>query len=263
MAQLTEHVSYEAAEGIAHVRLTRADVRNVLSDQVARGLVAAMAEVARDRSVRAVVLAGEGPWFCAGGDLRAFAEARITQEQAAVVHEGLLAIHRSPAPVIAAIAGGAIGYGMGLASACDIRVAEAGARFQAGFTGIGLSPDSTTSYFMPRLLGLSTATAMMMTNDRVDAERMHTLGFVWRVVPEGQAIAAATELAERIRAMPSGALTRAKRVLATSLGNTVERQVAVEVENILAAALTDDFREGVTAFVERRPPRFDSERTVE
>lgn len=261
--QLTEHVSYSSEEGIAHVRLTRPESRNALSAAVAQGLVEAMRQVTADRGVRAVVLAGGGPWFCAGGDLKAFAEGGITSELAGVVHEGLLAIHRSPAPVIAAIAGGAIGYGMGLASACDIRLAEAGTRFQVGFTGIGLSPDSTTSYFLPRLLGLSTATAMMLTNQPVDADRLHALGYLWQVVPPGQAVTAATALAEAIRAMPSGALTRSKRVLAASLLNSAEAQVALEVEHILGASQSPDFREGVTAFVERRAPRFEPARTVD
>ena len=152
MERLTEHVSYELADGVAQVRLTRPEARNALSLEQSKGLIEAMRRVESDLSVRAVVLAGEGPWFCAGGDLKSFAAGGITAETADLVHESVTVIHRSPAPVIAAIAGGAIGYGMGLASACDIRVAESGTRFQVGFTGIGLSPDSTTSYFLPRLL---------------------------------------------------------------------------------------------------------------
>ncbi len=256
MEQLTEHVAYGVDGSIAQVRLTRPEARNALSPALATGLAAAVERVIEDRRVRAVVLAGEGPWFCAGGDLRAFAEGGIQGEHAEAVHRGLIGLYRLPAPVVAAIAGGAIGFGLGLACACDIRVAEAGARFAVGFTGIGLSPDSTTSYFLPRLLGPSRARAMALTNETVSAEAAAAMGLVWKVCEAGQAVAAATELAERIAALPSAALARTKALLEVSLRLSVEEQVQLEIENILASSQTADFREGVTAFVERRRPSF-------
>jgi 2-(1,2-epoxy-1,2-dihydrophenyl)acetyl-CoA isomerase len=258
--QLTEHVSYELRDRIAFVTLTRAEARNALSNAIADGLVLAVKEIEADRRVRAVILSGEGPTFCAGGDLKAFATGGFSADRAAAVHDGLLGLHRSPAPVIAAIQGAAIGYGLGLACACDIRLAAEGTRFQAGFTGIGLSPDSTTSYFLPRLFGPSVATRLMLTNLPLDAEEARALGFVASINARGELAAAAVELAERIARMPSGALRRAKQLLHASLAQSAEEQVAMEVGFILESFATDDFREGVTSFVEKRKPDFAAKR---
>ena len=258
--QLTEHVAYELRDRVALVTLTRPEARNALSDGIVDGLVAAVAEIERDRRVRAVLLTGQGPVFCAGGDLKAFAEGGLDAGRAGAVHDGLLGLHRSPAPVIAAIQGAAIGYGLGLACACDIRLAAEGARFQAGFTGIGLSPDSTTSYFLPRLFGPSVAAQMMLTNLPLEAGEAHRLGFLAAVHPPGELPAAAAELAARVAAMPSGALRRAKLLLQASPGHTAEEQVAMEVGFILESFASPDFREGVTAFVEKRAPDFQVER---
>ena len=258
--QLTEHVSYELRDRIAFVTLTRPEARNALSSAIAEGLVRAVEEIEGNPKVRAVILSGEGPIFCAGGDLKAFVGGGISADQGDLVHKGLLSLHRSPAPVIAAIQGGAIGYGLGLACACDIRLAAEGTRFQAGFTGIGLSPDSTTSYFLPRLFGPSVATRLMLTNLPMDAEEARSHGFVASVHPPAELTAAAVELAERIARMPSGALRRAKQLLQASLFHSAEEQVAMEVGFIFESFATDDFREGVTSFAEKRKPEFDAER---
>ena len=258
--QLTEHVSYELRDRVARVTLTRSEARNALSEAIANGLVLAVEEIERDTRVRAVILSGEGPIFCAGGDLKAFTTGAISSETGEAVHRGLLGLHRSPAPVIAAVQGAAIGYGLGLACVCDIRLAADGARFQAGFTGIGLSPDSTTSYFLPRLLGLSIATRMMLTNLPIDAEEARSHGFVASVHPPGELTSAAEELAQRIARMPSGALRRAKALLQASLGHDPDEQVALEVGFIFESFATDDFREGLTAFAEKRKPDFAADR---
>jgi 2-(1,2-epoxy-1,2-dihydrophenyl)acetyl-CoA isomerase len=258
--QLTEHVSYELEDRIARVRLTRPEARNALSDPIIDGLVMAAEEILRDRRVRVVLLSGEGPVFCAGGDLKAFATGGFSLNRADDVHRGLLGLHRSPAPVIAAIQGAAIGYGLGLACACDIRLAAEGTRFVAGFTGIGLSPDSTTSYFLPRLFSPSVAARMMLTNLPVDAEEALRLGFVAAIHPAERLEAAAIEFAERVAQMPSGALRRAKVLLQGSLDRNAEEQVAMEIGFIVESFAADDFREGVTAFVEKRAPGFAEER---
>lgn len=258
--KLTEHISYELTGRVALVTLTRPEARNALSDAMAEGLVKAVDEIERDRHVRAVILAGEGPVFCAGGDLKAFATGSFGSDLGDVVHKGLLGLHRSPAPVIAAIQGAAIGYGLGLACACDIRLAAEGTRFQAGFTGIGLSPDSTSSYFLPRLLGPSIAARMMLTNMPLDADEALRHGFLAAVHPTIQLKVAAQELAERIARMPSGAIRRAKKLLQASLGHSAEEQVAMELELIQESFATNDFREGVAAFVEKRQPAFQAER---
>jgi 2-(1,2-epoxy-1,2-dihydrophenyl)acetyl-CoA isomerase len=256
--QLTEHVSYELTDRIARVRLTRPEARNALSNAVAEGLVLAVDEIEKDPRVRAVILSGEGPVFCAGGDLKAFAGGGFPNPD--TVHKGLLGLHRSPAPVVAAIQGAAIGYGLGLACACDIRLAAEGTKFQAGFTGIGLSPDSTTSYFLPRLVGLAVATRMMLTNLPMDAAEAYARGFVASIHPATELATAAEELAGRLANMPGGALRRAKALLQASLSNQAEEQVRMEVGFILESFATDDFREGVTAFAEKRRPEFDAQR---
>jgi len=257
--QLTEHVSYELRDRVARVTLTRPEARNALSNAVADGLVLAVEEIEKDPRVRAVILAGEGPIFCAGGDLKAFATSDLPNGD--TVHKGLLGLHRSAAPVVAAIQGAAIGYGLGLACACDIRLAAEGTKFQAGFTGIGLSPDSTTSYFLPRLLGLSVATRMMLTNLPMNAEEAYARGFIASVHPAAELATATEELAQRLAHMPSGALRRAKALLQASLSHRAEQQVEMELGFILESFATGDFREGVTAFVEKRKPEFEAERS--
>jgi 2-(1,2-epoxy-1,2-dihydrophenyl)acetyl-CoA isomerase len=256
--QLTEHVFYELRDRIARVTLTRPEARNALTNAVADGLVLAVEEIEKDPRVRAVILAGEGPVFCAGGDLKAFAGGGFPNGE--TVHKGLLGLHRSAAPVVAAIQGAAIGYGLGLACACDIRLAAEGTKFQAGFTGIGLSPDSTTSYFLPRLLGLGVATRMMLTNLPMDAEEGRACGFIASVHPAAELTTATEELAERLAHMPGGALRRAKALLQASLSHQAEEQVRMEVGLVVESFATDDFREGVTAFAEKRKPEFDAER---
>ncbi len=259
--QLTEHVAYELRNRVAHITLTRPDARNALSPELAMGILLAVREIEKDRRVRAAILTGEGPVFCSGGDLKAFAAATPPGTGlAGTVHEGLLGLHRSPVPVIAAIQGAAIGYGVGVASACDIRVAAAGARFQAGFTGIGLSPDSTTSYFLPRLLGPSRARAFMLTNLPWTAEDMLGAGYVLSVHPPEELAGAAQALADRMAGMPSGALRRTKHLLEKSLDNEADEHVTMEVGYILESFATEDFREGVMAFVEKRKPEFSAER---
>src|ERR1700694_3134259 len=130
--ELTEHVSYELKDRIAFVTLTRPEARNALTNAIADGLLLAVKEIERDTRVGAVIVSGQGPVFCAGGDLKAFATGGFSADRAAAVHDGLLGLHRSPAPVIAAIQGAAIGYAVGLACACDIRLAADGPRFPAG-----------------------------------------------------------------------------------------------------------------------------------
>ena len=259
--QLTEHVSYEFRDRVARIAMTRPEARNALTDALAAGLVLAVEEIAKDPRVRAVIVAGEGPVFCAGGDLKSFAAGGVSAEFADSVHRGLLGLHRCPAPVVAAVQGAAIGYGLGLACACDIRLAAEGTKFQAGFTGIGLSPDSTTSYFLPRLFGLSVATRMMLTNLPMDAAEAHARGFVASVHPAAELSAAADALADRLAHMPSGALRRAKELLQASLSHEPEEHVRMEVGFILESFGTSDFLEGVTAFVEKRKPEFDAERS--
>ncbi len=258
--QLTEHVSYQLDGGVATVTLTRPEARNALSPEMGKGLAAAVARIEEDRRVRAVVLTGEGSWFCAGGDLKGFAEHGLGVVDGGLVHRALIGLHRLPAPVIAGIAGGAFGFGLGLACACDIRIAEAEARFAAGFTGIGLSPDSTTSYFLPRLVGPSRARAMMLTNIPIMGREAKEFGLVWSLAEPGKVLEEATLLAQRVAALPSAALARAKVLLEASWLNSIEQQVDVEVANIVQTSETADFREGVTAFVERRTPRFDATR---
>jgi 2-(1,2-epoxy-1,2-dihydrophenyl)acetyl-CoA isomerase len=258
--QLTEHVAYELTDRVAHVRLTRPQARNALSPAQVEGLLAAMEKVAGDRRARVVLLSGDGPTFCAGGDVKAFASGSGLDGIADGVHRALLAIHRCEAPVIAAIHGAAIGYGLGLASTCDIRLAAEGTRFQVGFTGLGISPDSTTSYFLPRLLGPSRARYLMLTNTAIDAAKALEWGYLAEVHPADRLQAAAEELAGRLARMPSGSLRRAKRLLEVSLDNRLEEQVEQEVAFIIESFASDDFREGVTAFIEKRPPDFAAER---
>jgi 2-(1,2-epoxy-1,2-dihydrophenyl)acetyl-CoA isomerase len=238
------------------ITLNRPDVFNAFNAPLHAALAQALEEAA-DASVRAVVITGAGRGFSAGQDLREFQqlEGSIRERLEASYHPNIRAIRALGKPVLAAVNGPAAGAGLSLACACDIRLASEAATFVPGFIGIGLVPDSGGSWFIHRILG-ARAFEWMTSNRRLSAQEALEWGLVSEVVPADQfparVAAVAAEWAER----PTRGIGFTKRLFEDAWTNGLEEQLALEAELQQQATGTADFREGVTAFLEKRPPRF-------
>src|SRR5215831_3693738 len=238
------------------ITLNRPDKLNAFTRGVHEELQAAL-EAASDPEVRAVVITGAGRGFSAGQDLNEFGEAGdIASMLRVTYHVNVLAIRSLEKPVIAAVNGVCAGAGLSLACACDIRLASDAAFFVPGFVGIGLIPDSGGSYFLQRLLGTPRAFEWMTSNRRLTAAEAHAWGLVSEVV-EAEAFAArVAERAADLAAAPTRAIAWTKRLYDEAGSSTLQAQLEREAEAQAEAAQTDDFREGVTAFVEKRAAEF-------
>jgi 2-(1,2-epoxy-1,2-dihydrophenyl)acetyl-CoA isomerase len=244
--------------GVLTITLNRPDVLNALNAAVHAALGATLKEAGRDAGVRAVVLTGAGRGFCVGQDLTEFREAPgdIGDRLRSTYHPNVLAIRGLEKPVIAAVNGAAAGAGLSLACACDIRIAADSATFVPAFVNIGLIPDSGGSYFIARLLGPARAFEWMSSGRRLTAAEAHAWGLASEVV-EGDALAArVAELAAELAALPTRAIGMTKRLFDHAWTARLEEQLEMEAQLQAAATQTEDFREGVSAFLEKRAPQF-------
>ena len=239
------------------ITLNRPDVLNAFNSDMHRALAAALKE-ARDGGVRAVVITGAGRGFCVGQDLTEFREAPgdIGSRLRHNYHPNILAIRALEKPVIAAVNGAAAGAGMSFACACDLRIAADSAAFIPAFINIGLIPDSGGSYFVTRILGPARAFEWLTSGKKLTAAEAHTWGLVSEVVETDALAARAAELAARLADMPTRGIGMTKRLVDSSVGASLEEQLEREAQLQTAATQTEDFREGVSAFLEKRPPKF-------
>jgi 2-(1,2-epoxy-1,2-dihydrophenyl)acetyl-CoA isomerase len=239
------------------ITLNRPDVLNALNTVVHKALGAALKD-ARDAEVRAVVLTGAGRGFCVGQDLTEFQEAAgdIAGRLRETYHPNVRAIRALEKPVIAAVNGAAAGAGLSLACACDIRIAADVVSFVPAFINIGLVPDSGGSYFIARLLGPARAFEWMSSGRKLSAAEAHAWGLVSEVVEADTLPARAAELAAQLAALPTRGIGMTKRLFDAAPTATLEEQLEREAQLQAAATETEDFREGVTAFLEKRPPAF-------
>lgn len=243
--------------GVLTITLNRPDVLNAFNASMHQALGAALAE-AEDASVRAVVLTGAGRGFCVGQDLTEFREAAgdIGSRLRDNYHPNILAIRALEKPVIAAVNGAAAGAGLSFACACDIRLASGAASFVPAFINVGLVPDSGGTYFVVELLGYARAFEWMTSGRKLTAAEAHEWGLVSEVV-EGDGLAArAGEIAARYATMPTRGVGMTKRLFSEAARNRLEQQLELEAELQTAATQTNDFREGVAAFLEKRRPEF-------
>lgn len=239
------------------ITLNRPDFYNAFTTSMHAALHTALEEAAAE-DVRAVVITGAGKGFCAGQDISEFRglDHDVGDHLEATYHPNVRAIRALEKPVFAAINGAAAGAGLSLACACDYRVAADSAGFVPGFVGIGLVPDSGGSYFLARLLGPSRAFTWMSSNRKLTAAEAHAWGLVDEVVPADDVLTRAAELAASWAAAPTRGIGMAKRLFDHAQTATLDEQLALEAELQTAATRTEDFREGVAAFLEKRPPRF-------
>jgi 2-(1,2-epoxy-1,2-dihydrophenyl)acetyl-CoA isomerase len=239
------------------ITLNRPAVLNALNAAVHGALAAALKE-ARSPDVRAVVITGAGRGFCVGQDLTEFREAPgdIAERLRGSYHPNVLAIRALEKPVIAAVNGAAAGAGLSLACACDLRIAADSATFVPAFVNIGLVPDSGGTFFVHRLLGYARAFEWLCSGRRLSAAEAHAWGLVSEVVEADGLAARAAELAAELAALPTRAIGMTKRLLDRAETTTLEEQLELEAQLQTAATASEDFREGVAAFLEKRAPRF-------
>ena len=258
-----DFITYESSGPVALITLDRPDVLNSFNRRMAAELREAFDECARDRGVRAVLLTGAGRGFCAGQDLSEATPGDGDLDLGEIVRTSynpvIRAIRNLEKPVVCAVNGVAAGAGANLALACDIVVASTRASFIQSFARVGLIPDSAGTFFLPRLVGLQRATALMMLGEKVSAEQARDFGMIHAVAEPDELRAKATGLAETLAALPTRGLGLTKRGLNRSLSNDLDAQLDLEEELQREAGRTRDFREGIAAFMEKRQPVFRGE----
>ena len=239
------------------ITLNRPDVLNAFDKAMQDGFRAALKQAA-DPEVRAVVLTGAGRGFCVGQDLKEFQEGAgdIGERLRSTYNRNVLSLRSLEKPVVAAVNGPAAGAGLALAAACDIRLAADNAVFVPAFITIGLVPDTGASYFLARLLGYGRAFEWLSSGKQLTAGDAHAWGFVTEVVEAGKLAERAAAVASGLAALPTRAIGMTKRLLDRAGSGTLEEQLELEAQLQTAAAASDDFAEGVAAFLDKREPRF-------
>lgn len=253
-------IRYEVRDGVAIVTLARPEALNALTDDMKRELLEALKAAERDDAVRAIVLTGEGRGFCAGEalneELAQLPEPPLDRTLRDYYHPVIEKMRSVDKPIVAAVNGTAAGAGVSLALAADLRLASDKASFIMAFVKIGLVPDAGGSFFLPRLVGMGKAAEMCMLGDKVDAAEAERLGLVNRTVPQDRLVEESLALAGRLARLPTRAIGLMKRALNRSFRGSLEDQLSYEADLQAIAARSEDFHEGVRAFLEKRPASF-------
>jgi 2-(1,2-epoxy-1,2-dihydrophenyl)acetyl-CoA isomerase len=256
-----QHITVERAAHVATLTLNRPDAYNALNLGLGRDLFAASIELDEDPDVRCVVMTGSGRAFCAGGDVKDFVDAlgRIgahIKELTTYLHGAISRLCRSDKPVIVAVNGVAAGGGLSLALSGDLVFAAESAKLTMAYSKIAATPDGSSSYFLPRLVGLRRAMELYFTNRVLTAREALEWGLVTRVVPDAEFKGAVEALARELAQGPSKAFGGAKRLFHQSTWESLETQMELEAQAIAACGHTEDFRNGVTAFAQKATPTF-------
>jgi len=256
-----EFLTLERRDRVATLTLNRPDAFNAFHLGLGRELFAATLEVDDDPDVRCVVITGAGRAFCAGGDVKEFIDSlpRIgahVKELTTYLHGTVSRLCRSDKPVITAVNGVAAGGGLSLVLCADLVVAAESARFTLAYSKIAATPDGSSSYFLPRLVGLRRALELYLTNRVLSAREALDWGLVTRVVPDAELLPTVDALARELAQGPTKAYGGAKRLFHQSTWESLETQMEIEAQAIAAAGRTEDFREGVTAFAQKKTPIF-------
>jgi 2-(1,2-epoxy-1,2-dihydrophenyl)acetyl-CoA isomerase len=241
--------------------LNRPKAANSFNIDLTREFLEVATICADDPAVRAVLLTGAGRFFSAGGDLKNFAAAedqipKLVSETADALHAAISKFARMNAPIVAAVNGPAAGAGMSLVCMTDIALAAESAFFSMAYTAAGLAPDGSSTFFLPRMVGIRRAKELMLTNRRLSAAEAHELGIVERVIPDDTLMAEAEKLARALVSGPTLAFGAVKKLLLASQNAQLEDQLDAETSAITSMTRTSDGREGVAAFREKRKPSF-------
>ena len=257
-----EHILFGIEGGVARLTLNRPDRLNSFNDAMHAEVRDALGRVRDDASARVLLLTGAGRGFCAGQDLsdRAVAAGDAPVDLGASIERNykplVLALRSLPMPVICAVNGVAAGAGANLAFACDLVIAAKSASFIEAFAKLGLIPDTGGTYFLPRLVGTARAMGIALLGEKISGEQAAAWGLIWQCVEDAELTATADRLAAHFAQAPTRGLARTKQALYASAGNTLEAQLDLERDFMRELGASDDYREGVAAFMAKRPPNF-------
>ncbi len=248
---------------IATMTFNRPAVYNAMSDELIHAFRDATLTISAWEGIRALIVSGAGKAFLAGGDVASFHAKKDDPTLAETIlplggalHDGIIAIRNMPFPVIARIQGACAGAGVSVALACDFAIASDEATFNTAYAKIGLSADGGSTFFLARMVGIRRATELLMLTDTLSAADALALGLVNRVVGPEALDAAVMDFATRLSMGATTAFANTKKLLNQSLDTPLRAQLDAEISYFAAASKTHDFKEGVTAFVEKRKPRF-------
>lgn len=253
-------IDLKIEDGVARIILCRTDGPNSIDLNFSNALNSAARKCAADKSVRAVLLVAEGSFFCVGANLKEKIKeedrAEIGANSLAALNSAVVSLARMHAPVIAAVQGPAAGGGVSLVAAADIVLAAPEATFHPAFMGISISPDSGSSYFLPRRMGSRKALEFLLMNEGISADEAEKCGLITRVVPADSLMQQAEDLAHRLALGPPLAIEAAKNLLLDSLSSTLEQQLSAEARIHAKVIQSSDLKEAVAAFAEKRKPTF-------
>ena len=259
-----ETVIFDVDGGVATVTMNRPDAANGMNLQMMRELAEIAIRCDEDGSIRAVIVTGSGRFFSAGGDVKGFAAAgddagALIKEMTMYFHAAVSRFSRMDAPVVAAVNGMAAGAGFSFVASCDLAVAAESSVFLSAYTAAALTPDGSSTYFVPRLIGVRRAMELMLTNRRLSAAEALDWGLINEVVADDDLADRSLELAAQLAAGPTVAYGRVKDMLHASLSSSLETQMELEARNIADMTRTADGKEGIAAFLEKRSPEFKGE----
>lgn len=253
-------IQIKIENGVAWITLNRPETFNSFNREMALSLQSTLDDCESNNEVRAIVLTGNGKAFCAGQDLNEVTSPELNPGFRKILEEHynpiVQRIRKIEKPIIAGVNGVAAGAGANIALACDIVIASEASSFIQAFSKIGLIPDSAGTFFLPRLIGFQKASALMMLGDKVSANEAESLGMVYKVVPIESFIEEVGKIANKMAMMPTKALGLTKRLLNQSMVNNLDQQLSLESDLQIEAAETEDYSEGVNAFIEKRKPVF-------
>lgn len=254
-------LNFTVSEGVAEITLNRPDNANAMNLQMGQDLMEASLLCEENPDIRAVLITGNGRMFCAGGDLSSFADAGdkvkpLILRLTGYLHLAISRFSRADAPVVIAVNGSAAGAGFSLAVSGDFVLAAESAKFTMAYTAAGLTPDGSSSYFLPRLIGMRKTQELMLTNRRLDAQEAEQWGMINRVVADEELLNEARALARQLAKGPGKAFGTVKALLRSSFSESLETQMELEAQGIANATQTRDGQEGVRAFLEKRKPEF-------
>ncbi len=256
-----EAVLFDVEDNVATITMNRPDSANALNITMAKALAEMALRCDEDPDIRAVVVTGTGRFFSAGGDAASCGPAgdgaaALIKEVTMYVHAAISRLSRMNAPFIGAVNGIAAGAGFSFATACDIVVASESAVFLSAYTAAALSPDGSSSYFLPRQIGMKRAAELMLTNRRLSAREALEWGLINQVVADGEVLETAQALARDLAVGPTLAFGAVKNLLRESMSSSLETQMELEARTIADMTRTDDGREGIQAFLQKRVPAF-------
>lgn len=253
-------IKTESSGAVFEIILNNPAARNAMDLEFFDGMIAALHQ-AEDAAIRCVIIRGEGPLFCVGGNLKIFAKVAnsgqiIPKSAPDRLHEMIHLMRRLRKPVLALVHGACAGAGLSLALACDLVFAAEGTKFNLAYVGVGLSPDGGSTYFLPRHVGMKKAMEIFLTGQTVDASEALNLGLINRILPVADFLSEGRQLAQVLAMGPTAAYGRLKSLVNQTYHNTLEQQLDAEAQFFSESSGTEDFRGAVNSFLQKQPPVF-------